>query len=71
MGKTIDAGKYVVCATQMVESMESKHRPTRAEVADITNAVLDLTDATMTSGETTNGLFPTECARILRKVNIL
>ena len=68
MGKAIDAGKYVICATQMVESMENKPRPTRAEVADITNAVLDLTDATMTSGETTNGLFPTECASILRKV---
>jgi pyruvate kinase len=69
MGKTIDAGKYVICATQMLESMESKPRPTRAEVSDITNAVLDLTDGLMTSGETTNGLFPTECARMLRKVD--
>jgi pyruvate kinase len=48
--------------------MEVKPRPTRAEVADITNAVLDLTDATMTSGETTQGLFPFEAARMLRVV---
>ena len=68
MGKTIDAGKFVTCATQMLESMESKPRPTRAEVSDITNSVLDLTDATMTSGETTYGLFPTECADILRRI---
>ena len=71
MGKAIDAGKYVVCATQMLESMETKPRPTRAEVGDITNAILDLTDSTMTSGETTNGLFPTECARILRLVILI
>lgn len=69
MGKTIDSGKYVVCATQMLESMETKPRPTRAEVSDITNAILDLTDATMTSGETAQGLFPFESARMLRQVN--
>lgn len=49
--------------------MEAKPRPTRAEVSDITNSVYDLNDANMTSGETTNGQFPFECAKFLRLVN--
>jgi len=52
----------------MLDSMETKPRPTRAEVSDITNAVLDLSDATMLSGETTSGLFPFDSAAYMRKV---
>ena len=62
------AGKIVITATQMLDSMTTNPAPTRAEVSDVANAIFDMTGAIMLSGESAMGKYPVQCVNVMNRI---